>query len=95
MLTLILSTQNLTTFYQNAIGWVAVAVDVITAIVMLVKVLKAKKITLSMLLNLLRTQKGRKQISEELGRIIAELERAEKADEPNPAEDTEQKDKKE
>lgn len=94
MLTLILSAQNLTTFYQNTIGWIAVAVDVITALVMLVKVLKAKKITLSMLLNLLRTQKGRKQISEELGRIIAELERAEKADEPK-TEQPEEKDKEE
>ena len=94
MLTLILSTQNLTTLYQNAIGWFAVAVDVVTAIVMLAKVLKAKKITLSMFLNLFRTQKGRKQMSEEIGRIITELERAEKADESKPAEDSE-KDKKE
>lgn len=85
MITLLLSTQNLTSLYQNVIGWVAVVIDVLTALVMLHKAIKAKGITFKSFIDLLRTQKGRKRVSEELGKLIEQLEDATKAeDEEKP-----------
>lgn len=90
MITLLLSTQNLTTLYQNVIGWVAVVIDVITALVMLYKAIKAKGITFQSFIDLLKTQKGRKRVSDELGKLIKQLEDATKAEEPaQPTEDEE------
>ena len=90
MITLLLSTQNLTSLYQNVIGWVAVVIDVLTALVMLYKAIKAKGITFQSFIDLLKTQKGRKRVSEELGKLIEQLEDATKAEEPaQPAEDEE------
>lgn len=82
MLTLILSTQNLTSLYQNVIGWITVVIDVLTALVMLYKAIKAKGITFQSFLDLLKTQKGRKRVSDELGKLIKQLEDATKAEEP-------------
>lgn len=90
MITLLLSTQNLTSLYQNVIGWVAVVIDVLTALVMLYKAIKAKGITFQSFIDLLKTQKGRKRVSEELGKLIKQLEDATKAKEPEqPTEDEE------
>lgn len=90
MLTLILSSQNLTSLYQNVIGWVAVVIDVLTALVMLYKAIKAKGVTFQSFLDLLKTQKGRKRVSDELGKLIKQLEDATKAEEPaQPTEDEE------
>ena len=90
MITLLLSTQNLTNLYQNVIGWVAVVIDVLTALVMLYKAIKAKGITFQSFIDLLKTQKGRKRVSEELGKLIKQLEDATKAEEPaQPTEDEE------
>lgn len=90
MITLLLSTQNLTSLYQNVIGWVAVVIDVLTALVMLYKAIKAKGITFQSFIDLLKTQKGRKRVSEELGKLIKQLEDATKAEEPaQPTEDEE------
>lgn len=82
MITLLLSTQNLTSLYQNVIGWIAVVIDVITALVMFFKAIKAKGITFQSFINLLKTQKGRKRVSDELGKLIKQLEDATKAEEP-------------
>lgn len=82
MITLLLSTQNLTSLYQNVIGWITVIIDVLTAFVMLYKAIKAKGITF---IDLLKTQKGRKRVSEELGKLIEHLEDVTKAeDEEKP-----------
>ena len=90
MITLLLSTQNLTTLYQNVIGWIAVVIDVLTAFVMLYKAIKAKGITFQSFIDLLKTQKGRKRVSDELGKLIKQLEDATKAEEPaQPTEDEE------
>lgn len=90
MITLLLSTQNLTSLYQNVIGWVAVVIDVLTALVMLYKAIKAKGITFQSFIDLLKTQKGRKRVSEELGKLIKQLEDATKAEESaQPTEDEE------
>ena len=90
MITFLLSTQNLTSLYQNVIGWVAVVIDVLTALVMLYKAIKAKGVTFQSFINLLKTQKGRKRVSEELGKLIEQLEEATKAEEPaQPTEDEE------
>lgn len=80
MITLLLSTQNLTSLYQNVIGWIAVVIDVITALVMLYKAIKAKGITFQSFIDLLKTQKGRKRVSDELGKLIKQLEDATKAE---------------
>lgn len=87
MITLLLSTQNLTTLYQNVIGWIAVVIDVLTALVMLYKAIKAKGITFQSFINLLKTQKGRKRVSEELGKLIEQLEDATKAEDEEKPED--------
>ena len=91
MLTLLLSSQNLTTLYQNVIGWIAVVIDVLTAFVMLFKAIKAKGITLQSFINLLKTQKGRKRVSDELGKLIKQLEDATKAEEPEQSAEDEEK----
>lgn len=81
MITLLLSTQNLTSLYQNVIGWIAVVIDVLTALIMLYKAIKAKGITFQSFIDLLKTQKGKKRVSEELGKLIEQLEDATKAEE--------------
>lgn len=91
MITLLLSTQNLTSLYQNVIGWVAVVIDVLTALVMLYKAIKAKGITFKSFIDLLRTQKGRKRVSEELGKLIEQLEDATKAEESEQSTEDEEK----
>lgn len=90
MITLLLSTQNLTSLYQNVIGWIAVVIDVITALVMLYKAIKAKGITFQSFIDLLKTQKGRKRVSDELGKLIEQLEDATKAEGATKAEEPEQ-----
>lgn len=90
MITLLLSKQNLTSLYQNVIGWIAVVIDVITALVMLYKAIKAKGITFQSFIDLLKTQKGRKRVSDELGKLIEQLEDATKAEGATKAEEPEQ-----
>lgn len=86
MITVLLSTQNLTSLYQNVIGWIAVVIDVLTAFVMLYKAIKAKGITFQSFIDLLKTQKGRKRVSDELGKLIKQLEDATKAEKPEDEE---------
>lgn len=91
MITLLLSTQNLTSLYQNVIGWITVVIDVLTALVMLYKAIKAKGITFQSFIDLLKTQKGRQRVSEELGKLIKQLEDATKAEEPEQSTEDEEK----
>ena len=55
-------------------GWITLVVDIICAVILLVKAFKAKKISLKDFLTLFSTNAGRKKLSNEIGKIIGALE---------------------
>lgn len=75
MITLILSNFIKLTDTQLILAYITLAIDVVTAIVLLVKAIKSKTISLSDITKYLQSIKGRKALSEEIGEFIEKLEK--------------------
>ena len=80
MITLIFYELNLlaATTPELVGGWVTLIADIICSVILLVKALKAKKVTIKDFLSLFGTNAGRKKLSNEIGKIISALEKEEK-----------------
>ena len=76
MITLICSNLNLLSASTPELvgGWITLVVDIICAVILLVKAFKAKKVSLKDFLTLFSTNAGRKKLSNEIGKIIGALE---------------------
>ena len=79
MITLIFYNFNLlsATTPELVGGWVTLIVDIICAVILLVKAFKAKKVSIKDFLALFGTNAGRKKLSNEIGKIISALEKEE------------------
>ena len=79
MITLIFHNLNLlaATTPELVGGWVTLIVDIICAVILLVKAFKAKKVSIKDFLALFGTNAGRKKLSNEIGKIISTLEKEE------------------
>ena len=79
MITLIFYNLNLLTATTPELvgGWVTLIVDIICAVILLVKAFKAKKVSIKDFLALFGTNAGRKKLSNEIGKIISALEKDE------------------
>ena len=77
MITLIFYELNLLTATTPELvgGWVTLIVDIICAVILLVKAFKAKKVSIKDFLSLFSTNAGRKKLSKEIGKIISTLEK--------------------
>lgn len=82
MITLIFYELNLLTATTPELvgGWVTLIVDIICAVILLVKAFKAKKVSVKDFLSLFGTNAGRKKLSNEIGKIISTLEKEEQKD---------------
>ncbi len=82
MITLIFYSMNLLTATTPELvgGWVTLIVDIICAVILLVKAFKAKKVSIKDFLALFGTNAGRKKLSNEIGKIISALEKEEQKD---------------
>ena len=80
MITLIFYELNLLTATTPELvgGWVTLIVDIICAVILLVKALKAKKVSIKDFLALFGTNAGRKKLSNEIRKIISTLEKEQK-----------------
>lgn len=80
MITLIFYELNLLTATTPELvgGWVTLIVDIICAVILLVKAFKAKKVSIKDFLSLFGTNAGRKKLSNEIGKIISTLEKEQK-----------------
>ena len=80
MITLIFYNLNLLTATPPELvgGWVTLIVDIICAVILLVKAFKAKKVSIKDFLSLFGTNAGRKKLSKEIGKIINTLEKEDK-----------------
>ena len=76
MITLICSNLNLLSASTPELvgGWITLVVDIICAVILLIKAFKAKKVSLKDFLTLFSTNAGRKKLSNEIGKIIGTLE---------------------
>ena len=85
MITLICSNLNLLTPSTPELvgGWITLVVDIICAVILLIKAFKAKKVSLKDFLTLFSTNAGRKKLSNEIGKIIVALESEEQPKEPD------------
>ena len=83
MLTLICANLNLLTTSTPELvgGWITLVVDIICAVILLIKAFKAKKVSLKDFLTLFSTNAGRKKLSNEIGKIIGALESEEQSKE--------------
>lgn len=79
MITLIFYNLNLLTATTPELvgGWVTLIVDIICAVILLVKAFKTKKVSIKDFLSLFGTNAGRKKLSNEIGKIISTLEKEE------------------
>ena len=79
MITLIFYNFNLLTATTPELvgGWVTLIVDIICAVILLVKAFKTKKVSIKDFLALFGTNAGRKKLSNEIGKIISTLEKEE------------------
>ena len=79
MITLIFYELNLLTATTPELvgGWVTLIVDIICAVILIVKAFKAKKVSIKDFLALFGTNAGRKKLSNEIGKIIGALEKEE------------------
>ena len=79
MITLIFYELNLLTATTPELvgGWVTLIVDIICSVILIVKALKAKKVSIKDFLALFGTNAGRKKLSNEIGKIISTLEKEE------------------
>ena len=85
MITLICSNLNLLSASTPELvgGWITLVVDIICAVILLIKAFKAKKVSLKDFLTLFSTNAGRKKLSNEIGKIIVALESEEQPKEPD------------
>lgn len=75
MITLILSNFIKLTDAQAIIAYITLAIDAVTAIVLFIKAIKSKTIKLSDITKYLQSVKGRKALSDEIGKFIQKLEK--------------------
>ena len=75
MITLILSNFIQLTDTQAVIAYITLAIDAVTAIVLFIKAIKSKTIKLSDITKYLQSVKGRKALSDEIGKFIEKLEK--------------------
>lgn len=75
MITLILSNFIQLTDTQAVIAYITLAIDAVTAIVLFIKAIKSKTIKLSDITKYLQSVKGRKALSNEIGKFIQKLEK--------------------
>lgn len=88
MITLICSNLNILSASTPELvgGWITLVVDIICAVILLVKAFKAKKVSLKDFLTLFSTNAGRKKLSNEIGKIINALESEESEQQKEPDE---------
>lgn len=92
MITLILSNFIRLTDTQAVIAYITLAIDAVTAIVLFIKAIKSKTIKLSDITKYLQSVKGRKALSDEIGKFIQKLEKEQaerEAKSENPTESEE------
>lgn len=92
MITLILSNFIQLTDTQAIIAYITLAIDAVTAIVLFIKAIKSKTIKLSDITKYLQSVKGRKALSDEIGKFIQKLEKEQaerEAKSENPTESEE------
>lgn len=92
MITLLLSNFIQLTDTQAVIAYITLAIDVVTAIVLFIKAVKSKTIKLSDITKYLQSVKGRKALSDEIGKFIQKLEKEQaerEAKSENPTESEE------
>lgn len=92
MITLLLSNFIQLTDTQAIIAYITLAIDAVTAIVLFVKAIKSKTIKLSDITKYLQSVKGRKALSDEIGKFIQKLEKEQaerEAKSENPTESEE------
>lgn len=75
MITLLLSNFIQLTETQAVIAYITLAIDAVTAIVLFFKAIKSKTIKLSDITKYLQSVKGRKALSDEIGKFIQKLEK--------------------
>ena len=92
MITLLLSNFIQLTDTQAIIAYITLAIDAVTAIVLFIKAIKSKTIKLSDITKYLQSVKGRKALSDEIGKFIQKLEKEQaerEAKSENPTESEE------
>lgn len=92
MITLLLSNFIQLTDTQAIIAYITLAIDAVTAIVLFIKAIKSKTIKLSDITKYLQSVKGRKALSDEIGKFIQKLEKEQaerEAKNENPTESEE------
>ena len=93
MITLLLSNFIQLTDTQAVIAYITLAIDVVTAIVLFIKAVKSKTIKLSDITKYLQSVKGRKALSDEIGKFIQKLEKEQAEREKNYENPTESEEK--
>lgn len=93
MITLILSNFIQLTDTQAIIAYITLAIDAVTAIVLFIKAIKSKTIKLSDITKYLQSVKGRKALSDEIGKFIQKLEKEQAERENNYENPTESEEK--
>lgn len=93
MITLLLSNFIQLTDTQALIAYITLAIDAITAIVLFIKAIKSKTIKLSDITKYLQSVKGRKALSDEIGKFIDKLEKEQAEREKNYENPTESEEK--
>lgn len=93
MITLILSNFIQLTSTQAIIAYITLAIDAVTAIVLFIKAIKSKTIKLSDITKYLQSVKGRKALSDEIGKFIQKLEKEQAEREKNYENPTESEEK--
>lgn len=93
MITLLLSNFIQLTDTQAVIAYITLAIDAVTAIVLFIKAIKSKTIKLSDITKYLQSVKGRKALSDEIGKFIQKLEKEQAEREKNYENPTESEEK--
>lgn len=93
MISLILSNFIQLTDTQTLIAYITLAIDAVTAIVLFIKAIKSKTIKLSDITKYLQSVKGRKALSDEIGKFIQKLEKEQAEREKNYENPTESEEK--
>lgn len=93
MITLLLSNFIQLTDAQAIIAYITLAIDAVTAIVLFIKAIKSKTIKLSDITKYLQSVKGRKALSDEIGKFIQKLEKEQAEREKNYENPTESEEK--
>ena len=96
MITLLLINFIQLTDTQAIIAYITLAIDAVTAIVLFIKAIKSKTIKLSDITKYLQSVKGRKALSDEIGKFIQKLEKEQaereaKSENPTESEEKERK----